>query len=384
MLPIKLIRGERKMKKYGILCITMLLIVSLGLYIAGCASQTPGTVDSEPEENAEAQAGKEVITLSLVSMFPPTAFQCTEILDPLAEEIEKASNGRIKIDLYHGGTLLGAGEELDGVIQGSADMAYMMPGYFPGRFPLAELLGMPGTPLMSSKSASLALEEVHSNVEFDELKDVKVLIPISMGPGAFISKKPFRSLEDMKGLTYRATSEMSPAVVAIEGSSASLTMAECYEALSRGVVDATFTPVEALKTWRLAEAADYLTPQLGLNDPIHYIIMNLEVFNSLPEDLQTILEETAYKFWHETGIEAIDNANKEAFDYGLEEGIEVIHLPDADRATFLERVSTLQEERAKELDAQGLPGTEALKIFREATEKYDNMYPPAYADMYKK
>ena len=55
---------------------------------------------------------------------------------------------------------------------------------------------MPITPLMSSKSASLALEEVHSNVEFDELK-VKVLIPISMGPGAFISK-PFRSLEDMK------------------------------------------------------------------------------------------------------------------------------------------------------------------------------------------
>ena len=38
------------MKKYGILCITMLLIVSLGLYIAGCASQTPGTVDSDPEE----------------------------------------------------------------------------------------------------------------------------------------------------------------------------------------------------------------------------------------------------------------------------------------------------------------------------------------------
>ncbi|MGI6318041.1 MAG: hypothetical protein ACOX1J_04825 [Dethiobacteria bacterium] len=170
----------------------------------------------------------------------------------------------------------------------------------------------------------------------------------------------------------------------MEGSSASLTMAECYEALSRGVVDATFTPVEALKTWRLAEAANYLTPQLGLNDPIHYIIMNLEVFNSLPEDLQTILEETAYKFWHETGIEAIDNADKEAFDYALEEGMEVIHLPDADRATFLERVSTLQEERAKELDAQGLPGTEALKIFREATEKYDNMYPPAYADMYKR
>ena len=123
------------MKKYGILCITMLLIVSLGLYIAGCASQTPGTVDSDPEGNTEAQAGKEVITLSLVSMFPPTAFQCTEILDPLAEEIEKASNGRIKIDLYHGGTLLGAGEELDGVIQGSADMAYMMVG-FSGPFPL--------------------------------------------------------------------------------------------------------------------------------------------------------------------------------------------------------------------------------------------------------
>ena len=174
---------------------------------------------------------------------------------------------------------------------------------------------------------------------------------------------------------------MSPAVVAIEGSSASLTMAECYE-LILGVVDATFTPVEA-KNLELGSSY-YLTPQLGLNDPIHYIIMNLEVFNSLPEDLQTILEETAYKFWHETGIEAIDNADKEAFDYGLEEGMEVIHLPDADRATFLERVSTLQEERAKELDAQGLPGTEALKIFREATEKYDNMYPPAYADMYKR
>lgn len=377
------------MKKYGILCITMLLIVSLGLYIAGCASQTPGTVDSEPKENTQGQADKEdtkkdTITLSLVDMFPPTSIQATAILDPLAEEIEKASNGRIKIETYHGGTLLGAGEELDGVIQGTADMAYMMVGYFPGRFPLAELLGMPGTPLISSKTASLALQEVHNNIEFDELKDVKVLIPISMGPGAFISKKPFRSLEDMKGLTYRATSEMSPAVKAVGGSSASLTMAECYEALSRGVVDATFSPVEAVKTWRLAEAADYLIPQLGLNDPIHYIIMNLEVFNSLPEDLQTIIEETAMKFWQEKGIEAIDNLNKEAFDYAVEAGMEVMYLPEADRALFLERVSTMQEEHAKELDAQGLPATEVLRIFREATEKYGEMYPPPYVDMYKK
>lgn len=52
-----------------------------------------------------------------------------------ADEVEKRTNGRVKITMFPGGSLIPSPQAYDGVMKGIADIAMSFQGFTRGRFP---------------------------------------------------------------------------------------------------------------------------------------------------------------------------------------------------------------------------------------------------------
>ena len=106
---------------------TSLLVVAIVL-VAGFSLTVP------------ADAG--TINLRYANFPPAPTFPCVQ-MERWATEVEKRTNGQVKVTTFPGGTLLGAKNMLDGVVSGIADIGCFCPPYMPGRFPLMEGIDLP-------------------------------------------------------------------------------------------------------------------------------------------------------------------------------------------------------------------------------------------------
>ncbi len=171
-----------------------------------CAAALWGCAKSDTEE---------VITLSYSIFFPPAHDQCVAG-ENWAREIEKRSDGRVKINIFSGGTLAKADETYNAVSAGIADIGMSCFAYTRGRFPVMEAIDLPlGYP--DGKTATLVANEFYKKMTPAELDDVKVLYLHAHGPGLLHTKKPVTTLEQIKGLKVRSTGLSAKVVSALGG-----------------------------------------------------------------------------------------------------------------------------------------------------------------------
>src|ERR1035437_5051483 len=112
-----------------------------------------------------------VITLRYANFPPATTFPCVQ-MERWAKEVEKRTNGKVKVQTFPGGTLLPAKNIFDGVLSGMADIGNFAMSYQPGRFPVSESVDLP-IGFTSARVASLALYDLvekHSPKEFEKVK----------------------------------------------------------------------------------------------------------------------------------------------------------------------------------------------------------------------
>jgi len=112
-------------RKILLICVSLVLVI--GLVLAGCAKPAPAP---------------EPVTLKYASLFPPT-FHYHAVIEDWAAEVEKRTEGMVKIDLYPASSLLTPPEMYDGILKGIADIGAGLFGYSPGRFLLAEAFEFP-------------------------------------------------------------------------------------------------------------------------------------------------------------------------------------------------------------------------------------------------
>ena len=94
----------------------------------------------------KALAAEQVITLKVANFFPPPSGQ-SKITEEFAAELERRSNGKLKVQFFGGGSLLSAPAMFKGIETGITDIGYSHVYYTPGRMPVCEGIGLPlGTP----------------------------------------------------------------------------------------------------------------------------------------------------------------------------------------------------------------------------------------------
>jgi len=268
--------------------------------------------------------------------FPPSHDQAIAAMN-FAKEIEKRTEGRIHISAFPGGTLTKASQICDGVVTGITDLGNSCFAYTRGRFPVMAALDLPlGYP--NGKVASLVADKFAKSVNVPELKDIKLLYVHAHGPGLLHTKKPVRTLEDLKGMKIRATGFSAKVVEALGGVPVAMPQGDTYEALQKGVVDGTFAPIETLKGWKQAEVVKYTTEcyDIGYTTAM-FVVMNLDQWNSLSEADRKIMEATATE-WVGVHGEAWDRADQVGREYTQSLGNELIPLSAEESARWRKAV----------------------------------------------
>jgi len=309
----------------------------------------------------QAQAAPTKLTFSI--FFPPTHAQAIAAMN-YAKEVEKRTNGKVQITAFPGGTLTKAPMVYDGVVTGISDMGNSCFAYTRGRFPVMEVVDLPmGYP--SGKAATRVANDFAKSVNPKELQDVKVLYVHAHGPGLLHTKKPVRTLEDLKGMKIRATGLSAKVVEALGAVPVAMPQGDTYESLQKGVVEGTFGPIEVLKGWKQGEVIKYTTDcsSVGYTTAM-FVVMNLKKWKALPDDVKKVFEETAEE-WVDVHGKAWDEADEEGRKFTLSLGNEIITLSDEENARWRKAVEPIINDYA----AKAPNGKANVAKVRELLEK---------------
>jgi TRAP-type C4-dicarboxylate transport system substrate-binding protein len=314
-------------------------------------------------------AQEKVITLNYSNFFP-APHKNSILSDAWCKEVEKRTNGRVKITYFPGGTLTPAPQTYDNVVKGIADIGFSVFGYSRGKFPMIATMDAP-LGYKSGVQATRLVNEFYKKFKPKELDEVQVMYLHAHGPGILHTKKPVAKLEDVKGLKIRAQGTVVPIVQAIGGAPVGASMPETYDALRTGVVDGSMAPYEALEGWKWGEIITSSTECYSIAyTATMFVVMNKNKWNALPPDIQKIIEQINAE-WTEKQGNTWDEIDKEGKEFSLKRGNKAIALSAAEGARWKATVQPIMEAYATELKGKGLPGDEALKFCRDYLAKSD-------------
>lgn len=306
------------------------------------------------------------IQLSYANFPPAPTFPCVQ-MERWKTEVEKRTDGAVKIDTYPGGTLLGAKEMMDGVISGQADIGCLSMAYQPGRFMLTNATSLPLN-IPNAKVGSLVLWDLYNKYTPDSFAKVKVLTMFTTAPANIMSKKPVRTLADIKGLDLRASGGAAEILKAWGANQVGMPMSETPEALQKGVVEGLFSSLEVMKDLKFAEICKYVT----MTDTAIYpfaVVMNIDRWNALPDDVKRVMASMGEEQALWTG-EYMDEHVKNAMQWSKEtHNVEAIDLPEAEKAEWEKLLAPMIDQWIEEAKGKGLPAQEIVEDIRALTKK---------------
>lgn len=305
-------------------------------------------------------AQEKVVKLRYSNFFPPV-HPISKLAEEWIKEIEKRTEGRVKISYFPGNTLAPPPQAYDSTVKGIVDIAQNLLAYSPGRLPLSEVLQQPLGYTSGYQGTKLA-NEYYKKFKPKEFDDVKIMYLHGIAPGTFHTKKEIKSFDDIKGLRIKANAENADIVKVLGGSPVTMPITETYDALQKGLAEGILLPNEALKGWRFAEvvkwsidsaAVSYLTSM--------YVIMNKNKWNSLSKKDQEAIDKINEEFIEKQGKLWIE-LDKEGKDYAIQKGVKFVKVSKEEEAKTTAKMKPILEKYVKDSKAKGLPGDEALKF----------------------
>lgn len=287
------------MKKGLLLLLGAILLVVL----AACGG---GDKKEKEDVTGDSQKGSddEEYVLRLVHSHPQASMhhQYVEWFD---EEIQKRSNGRLKIEAFSDGQLMPSDQEIPAMLQGQVDMVHSSSAIAGSFDPIWYFFDLPFLFNYDPNDTDVYLDNKKAFMDSEnggrkianmmEEKGVKVLSMSSTDMYGTIwtgdEKNTITDPASAKGLKIRVPGGpiASETLKMVGASGTSIPGPELPTALQQGVVDGmVIVPIYVydnklpIKTQSLYPLISYVMP----------VMISMDKFNSLPEDLQQILVET--------------------------------------------------------------------------------------------
>jgi TRAP-type C4-dicarboxylate transport system substrate-binding protein len=356
--------------------VALVLVIVISLLLALLVScNGAGGLGASTQSKEKNSKEKDVINLNLAHFFPGVHPAETEFIQGWLKEIEIATEGKIKITSFPGESLSKAPDVYNNVVEGVVDIGMSCFSYTRGRFPVSEVFELPGIIYNNSKVASKVAWEGIKELNPKEIQDTKLMMVIATGSGDLFTKTPVRKLEDLKGLEVRATGLSAKTIDLLGGIPVAMAQSEAYEALSKGIVKGNLSPIEVLKGWRHGEITKFVTKTPFLYNTLFFVTMNLDKWNSLPEDIQETILEINEKFQEDVGIGLWDKQNEDALKWAVDDmGVEVFNLSQDEMQRWIDIIKPIQDEFTETIRKSQKLERDPLELVRELAEKYNEEY----------
>jgi len=146
-------------------------------------------------------------------------------------------------------------------------------------------------------------------------------------------------------------------------------MPEVPEALQTGVIEGMVSSREVLQDMKLAETLKYYT-DYPLAVTTFAAVMNKGVWDSLPSNVQKVIDELATEMPKWTG-DYLDNHVNEALAWSKKEyGLQVTTLSQEEKDTWNKKLRSVQTSYVSGLKAKGLPAEQYEKRLYELIKQY--------------
>lgn len=239
------------------------------------------------------------VTLRLHTLVPPPSNPIKTFLKPWTERIAKASNGKLKVQIYPSMQLGGKPPQLvDQVRDGVVDIVWTLPGYTAGRFPKLEVFELPFVhtdPL----STTLALQDFQAKHLREEFKDYHVLLLHVHAGSLFMTKRTaITRMSDLKGLKIRTATRAGGWYLKSLGAvPIGAPLPQIPQMLSKGVIEGAMLPFEIAPAIKMQELATHFTQLSGnqprMNTSTFGLLMNKASYAKLPADLKKVIDDNS-------------------------------------------------------------------------------------------
>jgi TRAP-type C4-dicarboxylate transport system substrate-binding protein len=335
---------------------------SIAVAIAGCAAVLSACTETES-------------TLLKVHHFvPPSSTIHREMVVPWCEEIEQASAGELKCQIFPSMQLGGSPTQLyDQVKDGVADVVFAVPGFSAGRFPSVEVFELPFM-MKDAGATSKALWDYVARDDVMDFADVKPIFLNVHGPGLFhMVSKPVMSRADLSGMKVRAPTRQSSNLIAeLGGIPVGMPLPQVPEALSKGVIDGVVVPYEIVPAIKVNELTEFHsepdTSQAAIYTTVFLFAMNSARYESLSPSQKKVIDA-------HSGVELSGRIGKimsDADTVGREsvptDSINVI--PAAEVKEWVALSEPVIDRWVEEMNERGADGNALLESARRLTEKY--------------
>lgn len=303
---------------------------------------------------AAPQVRAETIKLT-VSHYLPPAHTIHKELTRWAEELERKSEGRLRVNVFPSGQMGPPPRQFDLARTGVADVAFFIHGALPGRFPVTEAAQLPyafnrrvdgESRALSIADASAIITDLAPLLE-KEHEGTRILYALASPTiGLYMRKATVRKPTDLAGLRLRHNGPITSAMIAAWGGSpVALPPSDLADAMDKGVLDGMVFNFEAAHAFQMAKSLQSVTA-LKASAATFALVMNRAKYDSLPADLRRLIDET-------TGVQAAhrvgalyDEAEAAGRRYLVENKVTIVDPSKEEAAAFESLAAPLADKLA--------------------------------------
>lgn len=294
----------------------------------------------------------------------------TNMLEPWAERIMEASDGRIAIEIFPSMSLGGKPPQLPRQVRdGVVDLAWVVNAYAAGQFPRTEVFELPGVHQGDSAAVNKAMQAMYDDHLAEDFKGVRPLFQhVHGGQAIHMASEEVRSPADLEGMKIRIPSRTGAWMIEAFGASPVKTsVGEIPVALSKKVIDGAMIPFEIIPALKIQEQTAYQIEgpngeRLGTTS--FSVLMNEDRWDSLPADIQQIFLDNSDEAWHAEVGAVWDGAEAYGIEVATEAGNTHIKLTEAEWTAFEDATAPVVTRWIEEMNDKGIDGQ---ALYDEAT-----------------
>ena len=275
--------------------IILALVAALVLVFSLLVMEKTRNFEADATQEQQLSSSEEIFEWRMVTSWPKNFPGIGMGPENFAELVGRMSGGRLQIQVYGAGEIVPALGVFDAVSSGAVEMGHTGAYFHKGKIPAA--------PFFTAVPFGMNAQEIHAWLQYGggmemwrELYEPFNIVPFPGGNtgvqmGGWFNKE-INSLEDLRGLKMRLPGIAGEVLQRAGGTAVTIAGGELYTAMQTGVIDAT--------EW----VGPYNDRSFGLNEVGEYYYypgwheagsmlefeVNIDAWNSLPEDLQAIIE----------------------------------------------------------------------------------------------
>jgi len=342
------------------------------------------TLAAAPFAGGTARA--EDIKLRIASGHPPANtyvyLMQTFFVPEVTKRVAARTQHKVEFIEGYGGAMVKVADTLEGVQSGIIDIGGYNFGFEPSNLPLHPFQVMLpfGTmsPVMSVKIARAVYDKVPYMSRVLEDKFNQRLIALIADNGYNLGTSfEWNKVADLKGRKLAGAGLNLKWLEYAGATPVQSSLPEAYTSMQTGVYNGWIMFPSGYVNFKLYEVGKYYA-EIGFGAITwHGLTVNKARFAKLPKEVQDIILEVGREYEALTGT-----VNEENYPKQMEQlrkvGTIVKQLPESVRVDWANSLKNWPQEKATELDKQGLPASQVLKLTLEEAEKLGYKWPVRY------